>query len=95
MYEKIRVQNLHSILKSTDNEVENEIMANFEKHSQYIYYTSHKIDWSNTRIVKLATNTINFLALTDDDKVKYCDDIIMNILVIIIINFNQIYLIFI
>ncbi|KAG5316342.1 RCBT1 protein, partial [Acromyrmex insinuator] len=68
--EGIRVQNLHSILKSTDNEVENEIMANFEKHSQYIYYTSHKIDWSNTRIVKVATNTINFLALTDDDKMN-------------------------
>ncbi|KAG5314819.1 RCBT1 protein, partial [Acromyrmex insinuator] len=38
-------------VQSIDNEVENEIMANFEKLSHYIYYTSHKIDWSNTRII--------------------------------------------
>ncbi|KAG5310981.1 RCBT1 protein, partial [Acromyrmex insinuator] len=41
----------NSEIESTDNEVENEIMANYEKHSQYIYYTSHKIDWSNTKII--------------------------------------------
>ncbi|XP_011054534.1 PREDICTED: RCC1 and BTB domain-containing protein 2-like [Acromyrmex echinatior] len=58
-------------VQSIDNEVENEIMTNFEKLSHYIYYTSHKIDWSNTRIVKAATNTINFLALTDDGKIYY------------------------
>jgi len=53
-------------------------MLNLEKLSQYICYTSHKIDWSNTRIVKAATNSFNFLALTDDGKVKCYDDIIMN-----------------
>ncbi|KAG5341920.1 RCBT1 protein, partial [Acromyrmex heyeri] len=41
----------NSEIEYTDNEVENEIMANFEKLSQYIHYTSHKIDWSNTRII--------------------------------------------
>ena len=53
-------------------------MANLEKLSQYVCYTSCKIDWSNTRIVKAAANTINFLALTDADKVKCYYDIIMN-----------------
>ncbi|KAG5341970.1 RCBT1 protein, partial [Acromyrmex charruanus] len=37
----------------------------------HISYTSHKIDWSNTRIVKAATNSFNFLALTDDGKIYY------------------------
>ncbi|XP_018362134.1 PREDICTED: protein pim1-like [Trachymyrmex cornetzi] len=57
--------------KSTDDEDENEIMANLEKPSRYICYISHKIDWSNTRIVKAATSINNFLALTDDGKVCY------------------------
>ncbi|XP_012060416.1 PREDICTED: RCC1 and BTB domain-containing protein 2-like [Atta cephalotes] len=61
----------NSEIQSTDNEVENEIMLNLEKLSQYICYTSHKIDWSNTRIIKAATNSFNFLALTDDGKVYY------------------------
>ncbi|KAG5347679.1 RCBT1 protein, partial [Acromyrmex charruanus] len=58
-------------VQSTDNEVENEIMINREKLSHYICYTSHKIDWSNTRIIKAATNTSNFIALTDDGKIYY------------------------
>ncbi|XP_011051905.1 PREDICTED: RCC1 and BTB domain-containing protein 2-like [Acromyrmex echinatior] len=58
-------------VQSTNNEVENEIVVNHENLSHYICYTSHKIDWSNTRIVKAATNKINFLALTDDGKIYY------------------------
>ncbi|KAG5345323.1 RCBT1 protein, partial [Acromyrmex heyeri] len=60
----------NSEIESTNNEVENEIMANLEKLLQYICYTSYKIDWSNIKIVKAAANTINFLTLTDDGKVK-------------------------
>ncbi|KAG5330330.1 RCBT1 protein, partial [Acromyrmex charruanus] len=56
---------------STDNEIENEIMINRKKLSDYIYYTPHKTDWSNTRIVKAATNRSRFLVLTDDGKIYY------------------------
>ena len=71
-------------------------MANLQELSEFIRYTSYKIDWSNTRIVKAAANTINFLTLTDDDKVKCYDDIIINAffnnnnLIIIIINCTDI-----
>ncbi|KAG5324269.1 RCBT1 protein, partial [Acromyrmex heyeri] len=41
------------------------------KMISHIYYTSHKIDWSNIRIVKATSNRINFLALTDDGKIYY------------------------
>ncbi|KAG5310483.1 RCBT1 protein, partial [Acromyrmex insinuator] len=58
-------------VQSTNNEIKNEIVVNRENLSHYICYTSHKIDWSNTRIVKAATNKINFLALTDDGKIYY------------------------
>lgn len=50
----------------TENEYENE----YEHNSFYIHYYPHKFDWSHTRIVKTATDTLNFLALTDDGKVK-------------------------
>ncbi|KAG5309939.1 RCBT2 protein, partial [Acromyrmex insinuator] len=56
-------------VQSTDNEVENVVTR--ENLSHYICYTSHKIDWSNTRIVKAATNTSNFLLLTEDGKIYY------------------------
>jgi len=35
-----------------------------------ICYYSHNIDWSNTRVIKTASNFDNFLVLTDDGKVK-------------------------
>ncbi|XP_011051891.1 PREDICTED: RCC1 and BTB domain-containing protein 2-like [Acromyrmex echinatior] len=57
-------------VQSTDNKVENKIEI-MVKLSHYIYYTSHKIDWSNTRIIKAATNKSNFLVLTDDGKIYY------------------------
>jgi len=36
----------------------------------FISYYSHNIDWSNTRVIKTASNFDNFLVLTDDGKVK-------------------------
>ncbi|KAG5342829.1 RCBT1 protein, partial [Acromyrmex charruanus] len=72
VWEDIRPKiTLNFEVQSTDNEVENEIVVNHENLSHYICYTSHKIDWSNTKIVKAATNRINFLALTDDGKIYY------------------------
>ncbi|XP_011051906.1 PREDICTED: RCC1 and BTB domain-containing protein 2-like [Acromyrmex echinatior] len=56
-------------VQSTDNEVENVVTR--ENLSHYICYTSYKIDWSNTRIVKAATNMSNFLLLTEDGKIYY------------------------
>jgi len=35
-----------------------------------ISYYSHKIDWSNTRVIKTASGFRTFLVLTDDEKVK-------------------------
>ncbi|KAG5336849.1 RCBT1 protein, partial [Acromyrmex heyeri] len=57
-------------VQSLINYVENLIRTNFKMLS-HISYTSHKIDWSNTKIVKAATNSFNFLALTDDGKIYY------------------------
>ncbi|KAG5325322.1 RCBT1 protein, partial [Pseudoatta argentina] len=75
VWEDIRPKiTLNFEVQSTDNEIENEIVVNRENHSHYICYTSHKIDWSNTRIVKAATNRINFLALTDDGKIYYTNN---------------------
>ncbi|XP_011064165.1 PREDICTED: RCC1 and BTB domain-containing protein 1 [Acromyrmex echinatior] len=57
-------------VQSLVNDNEDLVGTNYNMLS-HIYYTSHKIDWSNTRIVKAATNSFNFLALTDDGKIYY------------------------
>jgi len=45
-------------------------IKNYKKNLSFISYYSHKIDWSNTRVIKTAINFADLLVLTDDGKVK-------------------------
>jgi len=64
---------------ATENETEDEnedeenwykFILNYQKNKSSISYYSHKIDWSNTRVIKTASDYNTFLVLTDDGKVK-------------------------
>jgi len=55
-----------------EHQNEDEIVygKDYKRLKLYIYYCSHKMDWGNTRVIKTATSSLNFLTLIDDGKVK-------------------------